>query len=97
EDAFLRRLKNKIKIEPLQDGLFRDLLRRVASAKGIPCSPEMEDLIVHECRQHSPGGLRACFPSDLMAIIAGMARFEQRSPALDKDQVEQAMKLYFAH
>ncbi len=97
EDAFMRRLKNKIKIEPLEDDLFRELLRRVSAEKGIPCSPEMENLIVDECRRRSPDGLRACFPVDLMGIIAGMAKFEQRNPVLERAEAERALKLYFVH
>jgi predicted ATPase with chaperone activity len=97
EDAFMRRLKNKIKIEPLDQNLFRELLRRVSAEKGVPCSPQMEDYIVEECSRHSPDGLRACFPVDLMAIIAGISRFEQRAPVLEKADVEQALNLYFLH
>jgi hypothetical protein len=97
EDAFMRRLKNKIKVEPLDGNLFRELLRRMASEKGIPCSPEMEDFIVEECSRHSPEGLRACFPIDLMAIVAGISKFEQRAPVLERAAVEQALKLYFVH
>ena len=97
EDAFMRRLKNKIKIEPMGDELFRELLRRVSGEKGIPCSVEMEDLIVNECRRRSPDGLRACFPVDLMGIVAGTAKFERREPVLRRAEVEQALKLYFVH
>src|SRR5260370_23251097 len=97
EDAFMRRLKNKIKIEPLEDDLFRELLRRVSSEKGIPCSPEMEDLIVDECRRRSPDGLRACFPVDLLGIIAWMAKFEQHNPVLKRAEAELPLKLYFVH
>jgi len=45
EDAFLRRLKNKIKIAPLSEELFRSLLTRVCQEKGVRCGPEMEDHI----------------------------------------------------
>jgi predicted ATPase with chaperone activity len=97
EEAFMRRLKNKIKIEPLQEDLFRHLLRRVAAQKGVPCRPEMEDLIIEECKRHSADGLRACFPRDLMNIIEGIAKFEERAPSLERAEVEQALKLYFVH
>jgi len=97
EDAFMRRLKSKIKIEPLDDDHFRELLRRVSAAKGIGCSPAMEDIIVKECARHCPDGLRACFPADLMEIVAGIAKFEQRAPVLERAEVERALKLYFVH
>ena len=93
----MRRLKNKIKIEPLSEALFRELLQRVAVEKGVPCKREMEDFIVAECLRRSPDGLRACYPVDLMTIIAGMAKFEERAPILEKTELEQALKMYFVH
>ncbi len=97
EEAFMRRLKIKIKIEPLSADLFRELLRRVSAEQGIHCSPAVEDFIVEECSLRSSSGFRACFAADLMAIIVGMARFEQRTPVLEKAEVERALKLYFVH
>ena len=97
EDAFMRRLKNKIKIEPLSPELFRDLLRRVCDEEELPCTPAMEDYIRGECLKHSSEGLRACFPVDLMKIIRGIAAFEKRTPTLEKHDVDEALKVYFVH
>lgn len=97
EDAFMRRLKNKIKIEPLSPDLFIQLLRRVCQEERLPCKPEMEDYISRECLKQSPEGLRACFPRDLMKIIRGIATFEKRTPSLSKDDVDKAVRVYFVH
>ena len=97
EDAFMRRLKNKIKIEPLDPELFRELLRRVCQQEELPCTREMEEYISGECLKHSSEGLRACFPTDLMKIIRGIAAFERRTPTLEKRDVDEAMLVYFVH
>jgi hypothetical protein len=97
EDAFMRRLKNKIKIEPLSAELFRDLLRRVCEEEELPITRSMEDYIRGECLKHSSEGLRACFPTDLMKIIRGIAAFEKRTPTLEKRDVDEALKVYFVH
>ena len=97
EDAFMRRLKNKIKIEPLSRELFTELLRRICEEQELPCTAEMEDYVVRECLKQSPEGLRACFPTDLMKIIRGIAAFERRTPSLDKGDVDEALKVYFVH
>ena len=97
EDAFMRRLKNKIKIEPLSPDLFRELLSRVCSERQLPCRPEMQDYISSECLRHSHEGLRACFPTDLIKIICGIAAFEKRSPSLEKSDVDNALRVYFVH
>ena len=95
EDAFLRRLKNKIKIDPLREDLFRELLRRVCRDKELPCTPEIEAYLSKECLKHSPEGLRGCYPADLLAIICGLAAFEQRQPTLEKGDVDHALNVYF--
>lgn len=97
EDAFMRRLKNKIKIEPLSADLFHVLLRRVCEEQELPCTSQMESYITSECLKQSSEGLRACFPIDLMKIIRGIAAFEKRAPTLEKRDVDEAMKVYFVH
>jgi hypothetical protein len=97
EDAFLRRLKNKIKIDAMSEDLFRELLRRVCRDKELPCSPEMVDYISLQCLEHSGNRLRACFPADLVRIISGIAAFEQRPPSLNRRDVDEALRVYFVH
>ncbi len=96
EDAFMRRLHNKIKIDPLSEDLFRVLLRRTWKEKALESTPEMEDYIVAQCAGRSPEGFRACFPRDLTTIINGIAAFEQRPPRLEKDSIDGAVRIYFA-
>jgi hypothetical protein len=45
----LRRLKNKSKIEPLSENLFRALLCRVCQDEKSPCTPQMETYIAGDC------------------------------------------------
>ena len=95
EDAFLRRLKNKIKIEPLSEELFRSLLTRVCQEKGVPCGPEMENHLTQQVMVHAPDGFRACYPSDIVSIICGTAEFEQRAPGFSTGDVDRALQVYF--
>jgi hypothetical protein len=57
----------------------------------------MEDYVSRECLKQSPEGLRACFPTDLMKIIRGIATFEKRTPSLNKNDVDEAVRVYFVH
>ena len=95
EDAFMRRLKNKIKVDVLDAELFRELLRRVCRDKKLPCSPEMEEYFWQQCSKYSPDGLRACFPADIVTITRAIAAFEQRDPAFSRDDIDRALKAYF--
>ena len=96
EDAFMRRLRNKIKVDAVSEDLFRAIVQRVCQKAGIPCPPGMDDYLLRECLRLS-GTLRACFPQDLVEIVRGTAAFEQRSPVLGQTDIAQALKVYFVH
>jgi len=69
----------------------------VCEEEHLPCTREMEDYVASECLKHSPEGLRACFPTDLMKIIRGIAAFEKRTPSLNQSDADEALKVYFVH
>lgn len=95
EDAFMRRLTNKIRIEPLGRELFLELFRRVCAERQLPCSAEMEEYVLQQCLGHCKDGLRGCFPNDLTKIIRGIAAFEEREPLVNRADVDEAVKVYF--
>jgi len=97
EDAFMRRLKNKIKIDPLSVDLFKSLVQRVFQKKGITCTVETEEYVAQQCAKFCPEGLRACFPGDIADIVWGTAIFEQREPTLSRDDIDRALNVYFGH
>jgi len=97
EEAFLRRLKNKIKMEAMPPELFDELVRRVCRQKNLPIEPGAEEYLRISCANHSTTGLRACYPEDIASTISGMASFAQRTPRMDKASIEAAMKVYFIH
>ena len=47
------------------------------------------------CTKHCPEGLRACFPGDIAEIIGGTVIFEQREPALSREDIDGALNVYF--
>jgi predicted ATPase with chaperone activity len=97
EEAFMRRLKHKIRIDPLGTDLFKNLVQRVFQRESIPCTAETEEYIAQQCARYSPEGLRACFPHDIAEIIRGTAIFEQREPSLSPEDIDRAVNVYFGH
>ncbi len=95
EEAFMRRLKNKIKVDPLDADLFKRLIARVWREKDLPFDVDVEDYLCEKCAAHSPDGLRACYPADIAAILCGIAIFEKRAPTSDKVDLDRALRLYF--
>jgi hypothetical protein len=96
EEAFMRRLKNKIRIDTLSPDLFRVVLAKVCEQAGIACSPDIAEYIVQQCSTRCVDGLRACLPGDLVDTLSGIAAFEQREPRADRADVERALNMYFA-
>jgi hypothetical protein len=97
EEAFLRRLKNKIKMEAMPAELFDELVRRVCRQKNIWLEPGGEEYLRIACANHSTTGLRACYPEDIASAIVGMASFAQHSAKMDRSSIDAAMKVYFVH
>jgi len=97
EDAFLRRLKNKIKVEAMSPDLFRELIRRACRRKKLPLAFDVEDYFLEACSRRAGGKLRACYPGDLIEIVCGRAAFEEHSAKLGPEDVDYALDIYFTH
>lgn len=95
EEAFIRRIKNKIKIDRIGDEIFLEILRRQCAQRGIEYDPGVGAHAVLACLDHSKDGLRACYPRDLLDIVCGLAAFQQRPPRFDHDDLDQAISIYF--
>ena len=95
EEAFMRRIKNKIKIDAVSVEHFLEILCRLCLERGVGFEPEVAVYAARRCGDHSPTGLRACFPRDILDILCGIADFERRPARLDQEQVDRAMKIYF--
>jgi hypothetical protein len=97
EEAFMRRLKNKIKMEAMPPELFDELVRRVCRQKGLWLEPGADEYLRTACAKHASTGLRACYPEDIASTICGMASFEQRAAKMDKSSIDAAIRVYFVH
>jgi hypothetical protein len=95
EEAFIRRIKNKIKIDRIGDEIFLEILCRQCAQRGIEYDPGVAAHAVLKCLDHSKEGLRACYPRDLLDIVCGIAAFQQRLPRFDHDDVDRAIDIYF--
>ncbi len=96
EEAFIRRIKNKIRIDGISETTFLEILRRECGLHGVDYFPVPADRALRECLDHSKEGLRACFPKDLLDIVVGIAAFERTPPKFDIEEVVRAVSIYFA-
>lgn len=96
DEAFLRRIHNKILIEPVEPWAFDQIFGRVSQAKGLHPEAESSEYLRKLCLREGRTELRACYPSDIMNIMLSIARYEGRPPAMTKADLERASNLYFA-
>ncbi len=94
DEAFLRRLPNKILVAGIDAEAFDAILRLSAAAAGMECETGSAAYLRELCLRHS-SGLRACFPRDICAAIRAIALYEGRRPGLGRADLERAVAGYF--
>lgn len=96
DDAFLRRIHNKILIEPVTAEVFDQIFSRVVASRNIPAEPDSSPFLRGLCQKQGTGELRACYPYDILKIIMSISRYENRQINMNKADIERAVQLYFA-
>ncbi|MGD9752196.1 MAG: AAA family ATPase [Acidimicrobiia bacterium] len=96
EDAFFRRIQNKIYVGPVSDDQFDWIVTRVAQRYEVPTSPGAAAHLRQVCRLKGSGQLLACYPNDFFRIAKAICHYADRDVVLDEDIIDQAAKLYFA-
>jgi len=94
DEAFLRRIHNKIYVEPVSETTFREILARVLRTHQIACDPSTASYFVGLCREHGHA-LKACYPSDLVDILIWRSQYEERAPEMTPLELDCAAALYF--
>ena len=95
DEAFLRRIQTKIRLESITRDDFHEISRRVCAGLELeyqePAINRLLDTITNEMGQE----LRACYPRDIIQQVCWTARYEQRKPALDDSSLDLACRSYF--
>ena len=96
DEAFLRRIQNKIKVDAMSPEIFDKILERVCQDFDIAYDPDVAAFLRQRCNPDGKGALRACYPRDMVRIIQSIADYEKRPPTLTCRDMERALNLYFA-
>jgi hypothetical protein len=96
DEAFLRRLQNKVLVEPVEPELFDEIFYRVMTARNVPFDPDAAALLRKLCADHGYAELRACYPADICQILVSISLYENRPPRATHQDLERATSLYFA-
>jgi hypothetical protein len=94
DDAFLRRIPNKIQIPPVDAETFDTIFGLIAAAVGIDCEPGISEYCREACLRHG-NDLRPCYPRDLCVAIRAIALYEGRRPVATRAEIDRAVAGYF--
>jgi len=96
DEAFLRRIHNKILVEAIDTHTFDQIFQRVVASKRIPAEPDSAEYLRKLCLSDGRDQLRACLPFDILNIITAVSEYEKRPPQMNKTEIARAVELYFA-
>jgi MoxR-like ATPase len=95
DDAFLRRVQTKIKIDAVSEDQFCEIFRRVAADRGLDCDMQLLHELSRFIRETVREPLRPCYPRDLVNQLCWAAKYEGRKPILDYGGLMHAVESYF--
>jgi predicted ATPase with chaperone activity len=94
DEAFLRRIHNKIYVEPVTKQCFHEILARVLDERRMSCDAQTAAYVAELCMRHGDA-LKACYPADLCDILLWRSRYEGRPPEVTRNELDHAAGLYF--
>ena len=96
DEAFLRRIRNKIYVEAVDALCFDQIFERVVQGRHIETEPDSAEYLRKLCLREGRTELRACYPADICNILLSIGRYEGRPPLMTKAELVRATSLYFA-
>lgn len=96
DEAFLRRIHNKIFVDAVDEKSFDQIFSRVVAARGIPAEPDSAEYLRKLCLREGRTELRACYPNDICNILVSIGQYENRAARMTRPELERATALYFA-
>jgi hypothetical protein len=94
DEAFLRRIPNKILVDAVSPDVFDQIVQRTISSRGWQSDAGAAQYLREVCQKRG-GDLRPCYPRDFFRIIESISAFNEKEPRLTVEDVDRAAELYF--
>src|SRR5580693_3697031 len=95
DEAFLRRIPNKIRIDYASAEQFVEIFRRECATRLLDCDPGVPERLVKFITQGMKMPLSQCYARDLINQIFWAAAYLGVEPRLTRNTLEQACRNYF--
>jgi hypothetical protein len=96
DEAFFRRIKNKVYVGPVTDDQFGEIVNLAGRIEKVGITADTLPAMKRICRERDPIGLRANYPWDLSKMAKSICEYEERDTILDTATLESAARLYWA-
>jgi hypothetical protein len=95
DEAFLRRIPNKIKVDHATPEQFMEIFRRECATRSLACDADLPEYLVQHVTVDMKQPLAQCYARDLISQIFWAAAYLKVEPCLTRDAIDQACKKYF--
>lgn len=94
DEAFLRRIPNKILVDAVAPEVFDEIFRREVLKFNMPCDEGASEHLRELCISRG-GDLRPSYPRDMCQIIRAVKRYEEQPMRVTRVDLDRAVELYF--
>ena len=95
DEAFLRRIQTKIKVDFVTPEQFREIFQRACLKGNLECDAALMDDLARIIEAEYKEPLRACYPRDILQQIVWEARYLQKEPVVNRESIDRACRNYF--
>jgi Magnesium chelatase, subunit ChlI len=95
DDAFFRRIQNKIYIGAATPTEFDEILTRVARHFEVELPPGAHDSVRRKLHDVGKKGLNSCYPADLVRLVRNVADYRREPRLMTDEMIDKAASLYF--
>jgi predicted ATPase with chaperone activity len=95
DEAFLRRIRYKIKIDHPSEGKYELIFKKVCESNMIPFDKDVFEYLMDNYYRRLRVSLNACHPRDIMDHIIDSAHYYMHAPRLTREGIDAAWQNYF--
>src|SRR3954447_18911361 len=95
DEAFLRRIQNKIHVTNPSVEIFREIFRRQCDQLNVPFDQNGLVYLLREYYVKPKRELRAVHPRDILRTLIGIARYHNIQPVMSQKLLDRACQTYF--
>ena len=95
DDAFARRIPNKVFVGSIDAKAFDRILAAVCKAFGISCNQEAADYMKSVIMEATGTDLRPYYPIDFAKTLTAICEYEGRPKVMDRTAIDRVSNIYF--